>query len=54
MNIKLEFKPQDLWMGVFWKDTIEGAKVPIKVRWDLWICLIPMVPIHITWRTLKK
>ena len=43
--IKLEFKPQDFWIGVFWKNTLD--------KFDLWICLIPMFPIHF-WREKKK
>lgn len=41
-EVFLEFKPQDLWIGVFWKRTT-------KWRVDLWLCLIPMVPLHIAW-----
>lgn len=42
MRVKLEFKPQDLWIGAFWKTT--GPAV------DRWICLLPMIPLHLTWR----
>jgi hypothetical protein len=38
---RLEFKPQDMWVGVFWK-----KNGPLL---DVWICLLPMVPIHIRW-----
>jgi len=37
----LEWKPQDLWVGAFWKVTNEHV--------DLWVCLIPCVPIHVSW-----
>lgn len=37
---RLEFKPQDLWIGAFWKT--------IGHCFDLWICIIPCVPIHVT------
>jgi len=40
-SIAMEFKPQDLWVGAFWKRI--GNCV------DLWVCLLPMVPIHISW-----
>lgn len=36
-----EFKLQDLWVGIFWKKL--GHTV------DVWICLIPCVPIHVWW-----
>jgi hypothetical protein len=42
-KIQLEWKLQDFWLGVFWKRT--------KLHTDIWICLIPCIPIHITlWR----
>ncbi len=34
-RLRLEFKPQDCWIGVFWK------------RDNVWICLVPMLPIHV-------
>ncbi len=40
-HCQLEWKPQDLWVGAFWKRT--GNCV------DLWICLLPCVPIHVSW-----
>ena len=36
-----EWKPQDLWIGAFWKR--------IGNCWDLWICFIPCVPLHVSW-----
>lgn len=41
-SIALEFKPQDLWVGLFWKASSR--------RVDAWLCLIPCVPIHVSWR----
>ncbi len=35
---RIEFKPQDCWVGAFWKSS--GHLV------DVWVCVIPMVPIH--------
>lgn len=40
-HCQLEWKPQDLWVGAFWKRN--GNCV------DLWVCLIPCVPIHLSW-----
>lgn len=54
-----EFKLQDLWIGVFWKRSVEkwakpaiGSFVDIREadRIDVWVCLIPCVPLHIVWR----
>ncbi len=58
MTVRLEFKPQDCWLGVFWKKTVEGRPYysPCETwwhRWDVWICLLPMLPIHLCWRRRK-
>jgi len=34
---KIEFKKEDCWVGIFWRQD------------HLWICLLPMLPLHI-WR----
>lgn len=39
-NCDIEFKPQDLWIGAYWKR--DGNCL------DVWICLIPCVPIHLS------
>ncbi len=36
MRLRLEFKKQDLWIGAYWD------------RDNVWICLVPMFPIHIS------
>ena len=68
MVVKLEFKKEDCWIGVFWRTEIGNEKISISVvpyykraeieqglislrpckRTDVWICLIPCFPIHIT------
>jgi len=72
MKIKLEFKLQDMWIGLFWETILlmddvkmsginsdnlfivdeKNSKFSEKI--DLWICLIPCFPIHITWRTKSR
>lgn len=48
MNIRLRFKPRDLWIGVFWR-TVEGSV--IWGRWrEVYICILPMLPICLRWR----
>lgn len=56
MKMCFEFKPQDLWVGVFWKRTHDGPTAMFcngervqRIVVDLWLCLIPMLPIHFTW-----
>jgi len=43
MRISMEFKLEDLWVGAYWR-----YDEPYKLH-HLWVCLIPCVPIHITW-----
>ena len=43
--IRFEFKPQDLWIGAFWRKTEAGSYWGWHL--DLWICFLPMVPLHI-------
>lgn len=38
---RFEFKLEDFWIGAFWRR--EAA------RWDIWVCLIPCFPLHLTW-----
>ncbi|MCK5611212.1 hypothetical protein KAR91_55595 [Candidatus Pacearchaeota archaeon] len=38
-GIGLEYKKQDLWVGIFYKN---GKKGQI----DVWICILPCFPIH--------
>lgn len=40
-RFSIEFKIQDLWIGAFWKRI--GNCV------DVWVCLVPCVPIHVSW-----
>lgn len=45
INLTVEYKPNDLWVGVYWKNT---KSVESKYRkLDIYICLLPMLPIHI-------
>lgn len=50
MKLQLEFKPQDLWVGAYWRRAL--LERPLKgwfYRYDLWVCLLPCLPIHLTW-----
>lgn len=37
-GISLEFKLQDMWIGVYWENNYEDI--------DIWLCLIPCFNIH--------
>lgn len=43
----IEHKREDCWVGAFWRWTPVSGK-----RLEIWICLVPMLPIHLTlhWR----
>ena len=58
-SIKVERKWADLWVGAYWKskDIHEydrfDSSVPGK-RWDVWICIVPCFPIHLSWRRFER
>ena len=43
MKVTLEFKKEDFWVGAYWRYD-RAYQI-----WHLWICLLPCLPIHITW-----
>ena len=47
-HIRLEAKLADMWIGIFWKVSQLGTL-------DIWICLLPCLPIHIihTWEVAR-
>jgi len=50
--VTLEFKLADLWIGAFWKASIQETLAPQKRRYrrfDLWVCFLPCLPVHFTW-----
>lgn len=61
MGFAVEFKAEDCWVGVFWRrgpvrwprvSKMTSLRLPGSVlerRIDLWICLLPMFPIHLWW-----
>lgn len=49
IRCRIEWKLQDLWVGVFWKTTnclVDSGEKPLFT--DVWICILPCVPIHLT------
>ena len=48
MKITLEFKFEDFWVGGFWKKEKEHGQGETFERFQIWICLLPCFPIHIT------
>jgi hypothetical protein len=37
-GVALEFKPQDMWVGMYWDVKRDGTHA--------WVCLVPMFPLH--------
>lgn len=52
VTVRWEFKREDCWVGVFWKvmPRFDGT-VPNGHWTDIWICFLPMLPLHIDWPT---
>lgn len=42
LSVGLERKLEDFWIGAYWKWSVE--------RLDVWICLLPCLPLHIVWQ----
>lgn len=43
-RVRVERKWEDAWMGAFWR---RGPRTL-----DVWVCLIPCFPIHLTWEVI--
>jgi len=51
-HISWGIKIEDLWVGAFWKEETRPfyySCMPEHWR-HVWICLLPCLPIHISWR----
>jgi len=40
--VKIKFDPKDVWVGIQW-----ATHSPNSRTWDVFICIIPMLPIHV-------
>ena len=40
LKVQIQLEIRDLWLGLFWRTT--------KIAFHFYICLVPMVPLHIT------
>ena len=48
-RLRIEFKLCDFWVGAYYRHTkIHTDKGPVKGFTDVWICLVPCLPIHLT------
>ena len=53
MKIRLQFKLQDFWIGVFWRSRSIWPVGDYRLT-SIWICLIPCFPINIELRKELK
>lgn len=62
MRVRIRFEPRDCWIGVFWRwtcpvhdaEAIEPGGLRYKKVWDVYICLVPMLPVHIHWEVVRE
>jgi hypothetical protein len=45
-RIRLEWKPEDLWVGLYWR---YGDGRSVSCEHNIWLCIVPTLPIHITY-----
>lgn len=46
LKAQFQFEPRDLWLGAFWR--VNRQMPPPFYTLHLYLCLIPMFPLHIT------
>jgi hypothetical protein len=56
LRMRFEWKPQDFWIGVYTEvrmGKIDDWPYDVYERpfRHAWICLLPMIPLHLSWRT---
>lgn len=51
-RLRLEWKVQDMWIGVSW----QKLKAPgLRARsYDVWVCLLPCLPLHLSWQRVAE
>lgn len=49
MGVQLKFEPRDIWIGVYWDRPMVSILSSARPKVHLYICLIPMWPLHIWW-----
>ncbi len=54
IKVKQEFKKQDFWIGCYWEIRRKGTiGLSTERVYHLWICFLPMFPLHISWKNLN-
>jgi hypothetical protein len=47
--VQWKFEPRDLWIGVYWTKTVTDMGPNLYVEWDVYICWVPTLPLHVRW-----
>jgi hypothetical protein len=50
-GVRLEVKLNDLWIGAFWRT--EPTDAYHQYRTDLWVCIVPCLPLHFWWTVTR-
>lgn len=66
LRAQFEVKAADCWIGVFWRSQPHqprrtgcfrcwdnAAQFALFTDWDVWVCLLPMLPLHLSWTTVR-
>lgn len=46
LKAQFQFEPKDWWIGLFWQRT--------DVALHLYVCFVPLVPLHVTFALSRK
>jgi hypothetical protein len=46
-QLSLELQAQDLWLGARWKLTEERTDFALVRTLNVWLCLVPCLPVHL-------
>ena len=44
MSLSIELEIRDMWIGIYWRHD------KLYQLWHLYICIVPCLPVHITWQ----
>lgn len=55
-SIEMKYKPADCWVGVYFdvRATRAIEHGTIQEWQHVWICILPMLPIHLHWQVYQK
>lgn len=55
LDARIEWKVEDMWIGLYWRVgrwAVEGDPARQVRKIDVWICILPCLPIHLIWADL--